>query len=116
MGSVKNSKEYLNYAPLKINGLMTVKSNIKNMGNNAPIEEQANLTLENLSNLLQSSGSCLNNLLSTTVYLCDMKELDAFEKVWQEWFKDKKEPKRFIVESPNEIQNLKLEIISTAAF
>lgn len=116
IGSINIAKNYFSGSSSKINGLMTVKSDIRAIDASMPIEEQTNLALENLSNTLRNSGSCLNKLLSTTIYLRDIKELDAFEQVWREWFKDKKAPKIFIVESPNQTQHLKLEIISTAIF
>lgn len=100
------------------NGFMTVRSNVKSIQNCISIEEQTNLAMEDLLKTLNDFGTCLDKLLSITIYLQSFEELDAFKKVWRQWFEDKQkpEPKHFVVESPNQIKGMKLEIISTVAF
>lgn len=116
MGSVNNITDFFHNSSLKINGIMTIKSNIENMDDNASLEEQVKITIENLSSTLKNSGSCLNRLVSTTIYLSNIKECDAFEEAWLECFKGIKKSKKHIIEAPNKVRNLKLEIISTAIF
>ena len=99
------------------NGFMTVRSNLESIQICTSIEEQTNFAMEDLLKTLNSFGTCLDKLLSTTIYLHSLEELDDFKRVWGQWFEDqqKPEPKHFVVESPNQIKGVKLEIVSTVA-
>lgn len=50
------------------------------------IEEQTRQVLTNLEAVLHSAGSCLDNALKTTVYLSDMQNFGAMNKVYGEFF------------------------------
>lgn len=52
MGSVNNITDFFHNSSLKINGIMTIKSNIEKMDDNASLEEQVKITIENLSSTL----------------------------------------------------------------
>ena len=54
------------------------------------IEEQTKLVLNNLSNVLQSIGSSLNKSVKTTVFLKDMGDFEAMNKVYAEFFPEHK--------------------------
>lgn len=114
-----NNKSYQDFNTKSFNGFMTVRSNLESVQDFAStIEEQTSLVMEDLLKTLNSFGTCLEKLLSTTIYLHDLKELDAFKSVWENWFNEqqKPQPKHFVIESPNQIHGLKLEIVSTVAF
>lgn len=50
------------------------------------IESQTRQVLENLQNILEAAGSCLNNVLKTTVFLKDMNEFSKMNAVYAEFF------------------------------
>ena len=50
------------------------------------IEEQTRRTLTNLKAILEAGGSGLDRVLRATVYLVDMGEFEAFNKVYAEFF------------------------------
>lgn len=52
------------------------------------IEEQTRQVLTNLEKVLRSAGSCLENALKTTVYLSDMQNFAAMNKVYGEFFSE----------------------------
>jgi 2-iminobutanoate/2-iminopropanoate deaminase len=57
---------------------------------NGPIEEQTKLTLNNISSVLQSMGSDLSKAVKTTVFLKDMADFEAMNKVYAEFFTEHK--------------------------
>ena len=61
------------------------------------IEEQTKQVLNNLSCVLQSVGSNLNKALKTTVFLKNLTDFEAMNKVYAEYFPDHK-PARATVE------------------
>ena len=54
------------------------------------IEQQARQVLNNLSNILQSMGSSLNKAVKTTVFLKNMDDFEAMNKVYSEFFPEHK--------------------------
>ncbi len=52
------------------------------------IEAQTRQVLKNLDGVLRSSGSCLCNVVKTTVFLKDMTDFAAMNKVYGEFFKE----------------------------
>jgi len=54
------------------------------------IEQQTRQVLNNLSAILQSVGSSLNKALKTTVFLKDLADFEAMNKVYSEYFADHK--------------------------
>lgn len=53
----------------------------------AGIKEQAVQSLKNVKAVLEASGSSLENVLKTTVFLQDIKDFTAFNEVYAEFFK-----------------------------
>lgn len=60
------------------------------------IEEQAKQVLKNISEILKASGSGVENVVKTTVYITDINLWDSVNKVYGEFFKEHK-PARVIV-------------------
>ncbi len=54
------------------------------------IEEQTKQSLDNLAAVLQSVGSSLNKALKTTVFLKDMADFEAMNKVYGQYFPEHK--------------------------
>jgi 2-iminobutanoate/2-iminopropanoate deaminase len=50
------------------------------------IEAQSRQVLNNIAAILQACGGQLSNLLSTTVYLTDLRDFPVFDKVTKEFF------------------------------
>lgn len=52
------------------------------------IEEQTRRTLENIQAILEEAGATLNDVVKSTVHLADMKDFDAFNQVYKEFFQE----------------------------
>lgn len=50
------------------------------------IEEEAELTLQNLKTILEEAGSSLEKVLKVTVFLLDMEEFSRFNVVYRKYF------------------------------
>ncbi|MFD1562581.1 Rid family detoxifying hydrolase [Haloarchaeobius amylolyticus] len=64
---------------------------------NAPVDEQTQQCLENVSAILQSEGGSMDDILKTTVFLDDIDDFDAFNQAYSEFF-DEEPPARSAVE------------------
>lgn len=63
------------------------------------IEEQSKSTLTIIENLLKKSGSGKDKILRATIYLKNMSDYAAFNKVWGEWLPEGTAPARICVEA-----------------
>ena len=54
------------------------------------IEEQTRLVINNLAAVIQAVGSNLNKALKTTVFLKDLADFEAMNKIYSEFFPDHK--------------------------
>ncbi len=52
------------------------------------IKEQAKLILENLNNVLAASGSSLDNVLRTTIFLTDLENYPVVNETYAQYFND----------------------------
>jgi len=52
------------------------------------IKEQTRQALTNLKNVIEAGGSCLENVVKTTVFLKDMNDFPEMNGVYQEFFKN----------------------------
>ena len=50
------------------------------------IEEEAEVTLENIRIILEEAGSSLDKVLQVTAYLLNMKEYNRFNEVYRRYF------------------------------
>ena len=50
------------------------------------IEEEAEVTLENIRIILEEAGSSLNKVLQVTAYLLTMKEYNRFNEIYKRYF------------------------------
>ena len=50
------------------------------------VEEQAQMALTNLAAVLEAAGSCLENVVKTTVFLQDMGDFAAVNKIYSGFF------------------------------
>ncbi|MEG0268346.1 MAG: Rid family detoxifying hydrolase [Carnobacterium sp.] len=52
------------------------------------LEEQINRALKNLDEVLKSSGSSLQKVVKTTVYLSNMDDFQTFNQIYAKFFND----------------------------
>ena len=77
------------------------------------IEEEGELTLQNLRNILEEAGSSLDNVLKVTVFLLDLKEYDRFNAIYKTYFKSDL-PARTCVQAGNLLFGTRVEIDAIA--
>ncbi len=70
---------------------------------------QANKVLENLKNILDASGSSLNNVLRTTIYLTNLEDYSAVNEVYTLFFSDS-QPARSTVQVSRLPMDVQIEI------
>ena len=63
------------------------------------IKEQTATTLEKVEELLAEAGSDKEHILSTTIYIRDMKDFAAMNEVWDAWVANGHQPARACVEA-----------------
>lgn len=77
------------------------------------IEDQARLVLTNLSNILKASGSSLDKVAKTTIYLLHMGDFDVVNRVYSEFFSEHK-PARATVQVARLPKDVSIEIDAIA--
>ena len=77
------------------------------------IEQQTELTLRNLAAVLEAAGSDMPHVLKTTVFLADMDDFAAMNKVYLRHFKDSP-PARSTVQVARLPRNARVEIEAVA--
>jgi 2-iminobutanoate/2-iminopropanoate deaminase len=73
------------------------------------VAEQARLTLLNLKSVLEEAGSSLDNVIKVNIYLADIKDRPAVNKVYQEFF-PKDQPGRTCIGNAGFDGNVLIEI------
>jgi 2-iminobutanoate/2-iminopropanoate deaminase len=62
------------------------------------IEEETRRTLDNIKSIIEAAGATMNDVVKCTVHLSDIKDFDAYNKVYAEYFTGIK-PARTTVQS-----------------
>jgi 2-iminobutanoate/2-iminopropanoate deaminase len=62
------------------------------------IEEETRRTLNNVKSIIEAAGATMNDVVKCTVHLSDIKDFDAYNKVYAEYFTGIK-PARTTVQS-----------------
>lgn len=78
------------------------------------IEEQTRQSIANLKSVLEAAGTSLKNVVKTTVFIKDMNDFAALNKVYAEMFGETK-PARSCVEVARLPKDVKVEIECVAA-
>lgn len=73
------------------------------------IEEQTHMCLKNIKGILEAEGYSLNDVVKTTVFLSDMNNFDAVNKVYAEYFVQNK-PARSCIQIAKLPKNASIEI------
>ncbi|MBM4064235.1 MAG: RidA family protein [Planctomycetes bacterium] len=77
------------------------------------IKLQTKQALENLKNILDAAGSCLDNVVKTTVFMKDLNDYTAINDVYKEFFTDKP-PARAAVQAARLPRDVGVEIEAIA--
>ena len=77
------------------------------------IEEQARQAFENIKNLLEASGSGIDKVIKTTVFLSDMDDFATVNKIYAEYFCEPY-PARSCVEVARLPKDVRLEVEAVA--
>ncbi len=81
----------------------------------ADIAEQTRSTLAKVEALLEQAGSNKENILSTTIYVRDMKDFAQMNEVWDAWVPEGYAPARACVEARMARPELLVEMTVVAA-
>ena len=79
------------------------------------VAEQAQVVLENVKNVLQAAGSSLSQVVKATVFLKDMNDFAAMNKVYAEYFEAANAPARSTIEVARLPKDVLVEIEVVAA-
>ena len=63
------------------------------------IQEQTSNCLSKIEALLAEAGSDKNHILSTTIYIKDMKDFAAMNEIWDAWVAEGEKPARACVQA-----------------
>jgi 2-iminobutanoate/2-iminopropanoate deaminase len=77
------------------------------------IKEQTKQVLENLKNILEASGSALQNVLQTTIFLSDMDEYTMVNEAYEQYF-ESSPPARSTVQVSRLPRDVHIEIDAIA--
>lgn len=81
----------------------------------AGIQEQTKKVLQKIEDLLEKYGSDKNHILSTTIYLKDIKLFNEMNEIWDAWVENGNEPARACVEAKLAAEELLVEMSVIAA-
>ena len=90
--------------------LVEVPSNL-----DADITGQTENLLASIERLLAQAGSDKSRLLMATIYLADMADYSAMNKVWDAWLPEGSAPARACVQARLANPEFRVEIVLTAA-
>ena len=62
------------------------------------IEEETRRTMDNIKSIIEAAGATMNDIVKCTAHLSDIKDFDAYNKVYAEYF-DGIKPARTTVQS-----------------
>ena len=78
------------------------------------IKEETEQTLRNISAILQADGLELENVIKTTVYLCDLNDFVQMNQIYEKYF-SKNKPARACVQVAALPKGAKIEIDAIAS-
>jgi enamine deaminase RidA (YjgF/YER057c/UK114 family) len=81
----------------------------------ATIEDQTKNILGKIDGLLAASGSNKSKLLSTTIFITDMRNFEGMNKIWDAWVDQGNTPARATVQAGLANTKYLVEIMCTAA-
>ena len=85
------------------------------VGDGRTIQEQTRDCIGRVERLLVEAGSSKDRMLQAIVWLADMSDFDGMNEVWDAWVPEGKAPARACGEAKLARDELRVEIIVTAA-
>lgn len=85
------------------------------VGDGPDVTAQTRDCLSRIDALLEQAGSSRENILQAVIWLADMADFDAMNAVWDAWVPDGHAPARACSEARLAGDDLRVEIIITAA-
>ena len=79
------------------------------------IQNQTISCLDKIETLLAEAGSNKSHILTTTIYIRDMKDFAAMNEIWDNWTLEGQKPARTCVEAKMARDEILIEITVTAA-
>ena len=79
------------------------------------IQEQTQNCLDKIDALLAEAGSDRNHILSTKIYIKDMKDFASMNEIWNAWVADGEKPARACVQALMAREAILVEICVIAA-
>jgi len=78
------------------------------------IEEEAEMVLNNIKAIIEDAGAGMKDTLKVTCYLAEMDDLERFNNVYKEYFREEP-PARTIIEAKRLPLNVQVEIDAIVA-
>ena len=78
------------------------------------MEEQARYELDAIEALLAQHGSAKGKMVSAVVYLKEIRQVSAFNQIWESWFEGVEPPTRTCVEAKMASPHVQVEITVVA--
>jgi 2-iminobutanoate/2-iminopropanoate deaminase len=85
----------------------------ENVMNEGDVVEQAHQVMKNLQSVLEKAGATLNHVVKTTIFLADLNDFEAVNKVYAEYFQEPY-PARSTVQAARLPKGARLEIDAIA--
>lgn len=85
------------------------------IGEGPDMDSQTRSMLSEVDRLLASAGSSKSRILSAQIWVADMADVDAMNKVWDAWIDPENPPARACVESKLVLPEFLVEIMVVAA-
>lgn len=95
------------------NGVAYVSGAVGRTGTD--IESQAREALAEIDEVLAQAGTDKSRLLSATIWLADIADYDAMNRVWDAWVDKDNPPARATGQVPLAREKYRIEIVVTAA-
>ena len=79
------------------------------------VSAQTRTTLEQIDTLLAEFGANKSRLLHCTIWLADMADFDAMNRVWESWIDPASPPARATCQAPLADAGYRVEVVAIAA-
>ena len=99
---------------VKHNGTVYLSGQVGNP--NSSVSGQTLECLEKVETLLEAAGSNKEQILQAVIWLADMSDFASMNEIWDKWISEGNAPARACGEAKLAREELKVEIIVTAAY
>jgi 2-iminobutanoate/2-iminopropanoate deaminase len=96
-----------------VSGQLAYDPKTKQVKSDAGIEDQTRLALDNIKAILAAAGLGMENVVSTTVYMKDLKDFTKMNAVYATYFKEAP-PARATIQAAGLVRDAQIEISAIA--